>query len=257
MFRSLWMQGLVLGLLMAGLGWALRGELAQYVRRKSEPILELSAPAPVPQPRRYETLKQEAKRWQLRLKRQFEQAAGETEKRQIAAEARAFLNRLLPDMMRCWRGTRWAYDGHCEAPGEGEIACGYFVATVLRDAGFEVNRYRLARQPAQKILETFLPAEALSVRVSMPYESYTEELRSLGSGIRLVGLDTHVGFIVGEGRHLTMVHASESGAGCVVEQSLAKATVLERSRYRVQGNLTAEATVIEKWLRGDPWRVAR
>jgi hypothetical protein len=41
-----------------------------------------------------------------------------------------------------------------ETPGRGEIACGYFVSTVLRDAGFGVERVRLAQQASERIVRT-------------------------------------------------------------------------------------------------------
>jgi hypothetical protein len=254
-WMGVWMGVGLLGL--AGVGWLLREEIRSGWWRESPPIHEWIHAAAGPDPVRYAMLKDEAERWRVQLAERHARATSEAERDRVVAEGREFLETLLPDLMRCWLGTRWAYEGHCETPGDGEIACGYLVATVLRDAGFRVDRYRLARQPAQNILRTFLPQEALSLSLGVPYPRYVEELRAMRPGVHLVGLDTHVGFLVGGGGGFSMIHASASAPRCVVEQRLAHATALARSRYRVRGHLTARPEVVEKWLRGERWRVAR
>jgi hypothetical protein len=54
----------------------------------------------------------------------------------------SLLNRIIPQ----WAGTTWSFEGHTSVPQQGEIACGYFVSTTLRDVGINLNRYTLAQQ---------------------------------------------------------------------------------------------------------------
>lgn len=42
---------------------------------------------------------------------------------------------IIDSLMPCWYGTPWDFNGCTTEPGKGSIACGYFVSTVLRDAG--------------------------------------------------------------------------------------------------------------------------
>ena len=151
-------------------------------------------------------------------------------------------------MMRCWLGTPWDFNGTAAKPGGGKIACGYFVATVLKDAGFHVNRYKLAQQPSGNILHSFLAKESCSLTVGKPYDAFASDLEKSGSGIYLVGLDTHVAFLVMKPEGFHFIHSSGSRPWCVVDETRDEAHVLQRSNWRMVGNLTADPKVIRAWL---------
>ena len=74
-------------------------------------------------------------------------------------DARLILELMMPEMMRCWLGTPYDFNGTAEKPGDGKIACGYFVSTVIRDTGFRVNRFKFAQQPSENILRTFISSD--------------------------------------------------------------------------------------------------
>ncbi len=200
---------------------------------------------------RYETLSAEIERWRVDLAAKYGRCRTDDERRAVLDEARGLLERTLPEMMRCWLGTPWDFHGTAEFPGEGKIACGYFVSTVLRDAGFRLDRYKLARQPSQNILRSFLPREALQLRVGVPYESFTAELAAAEPGIRIVGLDSHVAFLVTGGDGFRFIHSSGSAPWCVVDEGETNAEVLRRSNYRVHGLLTADRDLLRRWLKGE------
>lgn len=213
-------------------------------------------PLPKPDAERYAVLKEEVERLRKDLAARHAKARTAAEKEKILMEARSFLEMVLPEMMGCWLGTRWDFNGTTEVPGKGKIACGYFVATVLRDAGFRVDRYKLARQPSQNILRSFLPKDALSLRVGVPYTTYAAELREAEPGIRIVGLDSHVAFIVTKRDGFRFIHSSGSKPWCVVNEDESGAEVLRRSNYRVQGLLTGDREVLRRWLAGKRIEVA-
>ena len=208
------------------------------------------ASAERPDPERYATLKQECERWRVDLAARHGRARGEAAKEEVIEESRKFLELVLPEMMRCWLGTRWDFHGTSEVPGEGRIACGYFVATVLRDAGFRVDRYKLARQPSQNILRSFLPREALTLRVGVPYERFAAELAAAEPGVRIVGLDHHVAFAITGPEGFRFIHSSGSEPWCVVDEGREQAEVLQRSNYRVHGLLTGDRDLLLRWLAG-------
>src|ERR1700741_5295000 len=56
---------------------------------------------------------------------------------------------LRDSLLPCWYGTPWGFYGTTEEPGQGTIACGYFVTTVLRDAGCSLQRIKLAQYPSE------------------------------------------------------------------------------------------------------------
>ncbi len=206
---------------------------------------------PAPDAERYAGLKEEAVRWRKDLAAKYAKARTKEEKDRVLAETRGFLETLLPEMMRCWLGTSWDFHGTAETPGKGKIACGYFVSTVLRDAGFQVDRYKLARQPSQNIIRSFLPAESLALRVGVPYEDFASEVARAEPGVRIIGLDSHVAFLVTGPEEFRFIHSSGSKPWCVVDEGRDDAEVLRRSNYRVHGLLTGDRAVLLRWLRAE------
>jgi len=170
----------------------------------------------------------------------------------IIFQARELLQLSLPHLMRCWLGTPWDFNGTAHEPGTGKVACGYFVSSVLQDAGFLVEWAPLAQQASQNILGTFLPAEKMTIRVGMDYDLFLDEMLLSGPGVYIVGLDSHVAFLViNESQELRFIHSSGSSPYCVVDESREQSQVLRSSNYRVTGNLTASAQVMRKWPQGE------
>jgi len=216
-------------------------------------VARFAAAAPdSPDAAKYATLAADLERWRVELAGRHAAAANSGEQAQVLAEARGLLEAALPEMMRCWLGTPWDFNGMATTPGEGKIACGYFVTTVLRDAGFQIERIRLAQQPAQLILTTFVPREKLTLRVGASYPDFCREVRALDPGVYIVGLDNHVGFLVLTAQGFEFIHSSGAAPWCVVAEQPAEAAVLERSRYRVLGNLTSQPQLLLDWLQATP-----
>ena len=82
---------------------------------------------------------------QLRLK--LSRACSE-ENITIDSEGHAFKDFLVNKIIPHCHGTLWNYEGHTNAPREGEVACGYLVSTTLRHMNIQINRYHLAQQAA-------------------------------------------------------------------------------------------------------------
>ncbi|MEO8615895.1 MAG: hypothetical protein ABI600_12200 [Luteolibacter sp.] len=204
-----------------------------------------------PDPRTYAVLTGELERWRLDLAKRHAAAKNDAGRNVVENDARVVLEQTLPAMMRCWLGTPWDFNGTAAGPGKGRIACGYFVATVLKDAGFQVDRYQLAQQPSEKILRSFLPKDSCVLTIGKEYPAFAANLEKARPGIYLVGLDTHVGFLVVRENSFRMIHSSGSRPWCVVDESRDDAHVLEKSNWRMLGNLTAEPQVLRHWLKGE------
>ncbi|MBS3733433.1 MAG: hypothetical protein KGY99_00710 [Phycisphaerae bacterium] len=166
-------------------------------------------------------------------------------------EARQALVRAIArDIAPRWLGTPWAFHGTSQTPGEGAIACGYFVSTVLRDAGLRVERVRLAQQPAERIILS-LTGEAHVRRFSnAPLERFVAAVRSCGEGAYVVGLDYHVGLLTCGPEGVFFVHSQGVAPREVVRERAGESPVLDASRYRVFGRITADDALIEAWLTG-------
>jgi len=219
---------------------------AFYQQRTATPNLSAEA---VPDPERYQDLITTLSSRREDLAQRYSRARTASEIMSVRSAARLTLEEELPKLMRCWLGTPWDFNGTCKTPGSGKIACGYYVSTVLRDAGFSVERIRLAQQPSQNIIGTFLPRNEMHVRTRTSYDDFLKQVIDRGPGIRIVGLDTHVAFLVVTPEDdIHFIHSSGGAAKSVVDQDRDHAYVLRASKYRVTGNITGSDGVQHNWL---------
>ena len=208
---------------------------------------------PQPTPEKYEVLKEELSSQRLQLKQDYLNATTADKKQEVLGHASYVLEETLPQMMRCWLGHPYDFNGTATIPGGNKkIACGYFVSVIMRDAGFDINRIRVAQQPSQKIIRTFVDHKSnYEVKVGTPYPDYVDHILNNYEGIQIVGLDTHVAFVVIQNGELRYIHASAGSDRCVVDEDRDNASSLQRSNYRVISNISRNADVIRRWLLND------
>lgn len=245
---------LLLLLCVVTVGWLFRDDLrpvGAWVKSWMGPEGEEVTGGEVqPQPDRetYEVMKGDLDRWRKKLQDRHRKARTEEARRVVENDARVLLETVLPEMMRCWLGTPWDFNGTAAGPGKDPVACGYFVSTVLHDAGFRLDRFRLAQQPSSRILTSLIPGNTCRLMVDLPYEQFTNEVNRMDAGVYVVGMDTHVAFLVLKPEGFRFIHSSGSQPWRVVEEERENADVLQRSRWRMLGNLTADAALLRKWL---------
>lgn len=244
---------LIVAILSAPFLWKHRSQLTSYFQRDgaSQP----NQPTHTPDPARYETLKKQLANQRQQLAQKYQKARTHNEKEALLAQARTLLESHLLEMTHCWLGTPWDFNGTCQTPGSGKIACGYFVSTIMRDAGFHVERTRLGQQASQNIIATFLPRDRMHVRAGIDYDTFIRQETSRGPGWCIVGLDRHVAFLVIEpSGSIRFIHASPGPSKTVVDETKEQADILRSSRYRVTGNITANKQCIHGWLTGKQWK---
>ena len=158
-----------------------------------------------------------------------------------SAEERTFDARLSA-IHRDWMGTEWTFSGTSRTPGQGSIACGYFVTTTLEQAGVAVDRVRLAQAASEKMILETTSRESIRRYSDASLEDFLSGVRGQGEGYYIVGLDNHTGFLkVEQDGTIAFIH-SGPGKG-VVNESPANAPELVNSRYRVTGKIIKTATV--------------
>ena len=180
-------------------------------------------------------------------------------KRTILNEVRTHLEtELCQNIFPAWYGTKWDFNGTSKTPGEGKIACGYLVSTCLVHVGFNVPRIRLAQQPSQRIIKTFMPRTAMDISSKKSLPDIKKQLMKSGNGIYIVGLDTHVGFVTVKDETITFVHSSyyPSVNRSVTAEPYDTKNPLADSKYRVFGKIFHDDMLI-KWLYQTPITVAR
>lgn len=166
-----------------------------------------------------------------------------------SAEERAFDERLSA-IHRDWMGTEWTFSGTSRTPGQGSIACGYFVTTTLEQAGVAVDRVRLAQAASEKMILEITSRESIRRYSDASLENFLAGVKSQGEGYYIVGLDNHTGFLkVEQDGAIAFIH-SGPGKG-VVNELPANAPELANSRYRVTGKIN-KTTTVEPAAAGQP-----
>ena len=170
----------------------------------------------------------------------------------IVREAREYLlGEITRSLIPAWIGTRWNFHGTSETPGQGSIACGYFVATILRDAGFAVDRVPLAQKGSADIVRTLVPdAQVHSEFGATPHEAVVAARAAAGDGLYVVGLDNHVAFLVvdGSASGAQLCHSSNRSPKSVrCESAVASRSMV--SRVHVMGPVLTDEAILA-WIEG-------
>jgi len=200
-------------------------------------------------PQHYDRLVKKIEAERVALAQRYQQATSAAERAPILAQARDLLIRsIYTGIFPSWYGTGWDFNGTTEVPRQGKIACGYFVSTVLRDAGWRVQRARLAQQASENIILSLTTEPHIKRFRRIPIGEFVKTVKDWGLGIYVVGLDIHTGFIVNDGDEVYFVHSSYVDPFMVVKETALDSKILQTSAYRVLGRITADDEFIQSWL---------
>jgi hypothetical protein len=199
-------------------------------------------------PSDYGTLKASIEEQRTAYQQRYE-LADSTQRATVISEARSYLfDRITLDLIPSWYGTPWDFNGTTRTPGQGTIACGYFVNTVLLDAGFRLPRIKWSQQAAEPI--TLKLAGTVKRFRDRPVSEVEAYVLSKGDGLYKVGLDSHVGFIVVRDGVARFVHSNyyQRDIG-VMSEPLVGNNPLAHSHYRILGHLLDDALMVD-WITG-------
>ena len=146
-------------------------------------------------------------------------------------------------MVPLWVGTKWDYNGTTQTPQQGMIACGYFVSTLLEQAGFNIDRVALARQASEAMIKNLTNESHISRFSRAPIDQINNDIILSGEGLYIVGLDYHTGLITYDGEKIRMIH---SGPIEVNAEEVDADSPVGRSNYVVIGKILS-GEMIRKW----------
>ena len=146
-----------------------------------------------------------------------------------------FLNYVRDTLFTCWLGTPWDFNGTAEEPGNGKIACGYFVTTLLRDMGVTINRIKHAQCASEEMILAVCLKKSIHRFSNENISTFVERINE--PGLYIVGLDFHTGFILKDGSETYFIHANYTGDRIVEKEIAIKSTVLGGSKYKVIGKV--------------------
>jgi hypothetical protein len=162
---------------------------------------------------------------------------------------KAFTTTVAEVILPQWMGTPWNFYGTTEIPGQGTIACGYFVTTTLRDAGVGLARIKLAQCASEQMIRTLVQAKYIQRFSNVPMEQFLKAIRQQGYGLYITGLDSHTGFLYNDGTEIYFIHSNYTGTRCVIKEKAATSLVLTASKYKVTGKISADEKVLEGWVK--------
>ena len=156
---------------------------------------------------------------------------------------------LTKEVFPYWYGTEWDFNGYTNKPGEGKIACGYFVSTTLKDAGAKVNRYKLAQQYSHKIVTVLSCGNGVKRFSNITSKVFAEKVKSeFKDGLYVIGLDHHVGFILKENSEVYFIHASYRDPVQVVKEKASESAALGDTDVFVIAGLTNNPLFLKQWI---------
>lgn len=156
-------------------------------------------------------------------------------KQQQPGTEKKFISFLTDSLLPCWYGTPWDFNGTTEIPGQGKIACGYFVTTTLRDAGMRINRVKLAQCVSENVLWDLCKDFKKYSDRSLEY--FVKDVEKKGYGLYIVGLDNHTGYLFNDGKDVWFIHSGVYPPKCALKEKAANSVTLKNSRYRVFGRI--------------------
>ncbi len=162
----------------------------------------------------------------------------------ISEKKTIFFRYLVEDMPVYWCGTKWDFNGVTRTPKKGEIACGYFVTTLLEDFGFEIKRIYLAQQASSVMINQ------LCAKKSIKHFSKVEQLEVFmlnrsEQEIYIVGLDFHTGFLIRKGEKMYFFHSNYINKSGVVFEEIKKSDALKNSQSFMIGSLSENTSLFK------------
>ncbi len=197
----------------------------------------------------YNSIKQQIQTRQGELQKEFANTGLDHDS--VVEVAREYLfQTMTTKVFPAWYGTKWDYNGITTEPRKGHIACGYFVTTTLRDMGFALPRVRWAQLPSETMICEMTESCYIKRYRHSSISHIESQIKTWGDGLYVVGMDSHVGFIVNTDGKLRFVHSDYFNAmRGVISERLNSDNPLKSSKYRVIGKVfTKEMTT--RWLKG-------
>lgn len=201
----------------------------------------------------YEDLIAEVESQRLAFQKEYTNADEEVRNKLEVKAADYLRKKITHDFFDQWYGTEWDFNGTTRTPRKGKIACGYFITTVLLDAGFKIPRVKWAQQASEYYI-TRMTSDVKRFSNKTP-EYMKGYFQDQPDGLFVAGLDNHVGFVCKSGNKVTFTHASyyDPEVGVKTEE-LDGDNPFAKSAYRVVGRILNKE-MIRKWILGESWEV--
>lgn len=159
----------------------------------------------------------------------------------------AFYAVVVDSIMPYWYGTSWDFNGTTQEPQKGSIACGYFVSTVLRDAGLHINRIKMGQASSEYMIQQLAQKNDIKLFYDRPLDIALNYIKNKGKGIYLAGLDSHVGFLVNDADNIWFIHSKWTNPKAVVKELTKSSGILASSKYKMIAKISCNPVLLKSW----------
>lgn len=168
-------------------------------------------------------------------------------------DGKAFEAYLLNEIVPFWYGTEWDFNGYTDVPGQGVIACGYFVSTTLKHAGLKINRYKMAQQAGLHEAQTLALIDK-NYRTIYGIDELMKTLqRDYTDGLYFAGLDNHVGYLYIKNGTPYFLHSNYIEDRVQIQKAY-YADAFQSEVY-VIAEISTNEELMEKWRKGEAVKV--
>lgn len=161
-----------------------------------------------------------------------------------------FTNYLVDKIIPYWYGTPWSFEGHTSMPNQGNIACGYFISTTLRDMGIKLNRYKLAQKsPLDEAKVISCGSVIYNVVQESPEKAFEEINHLTKEGLYFIGFDKgHVGYLLKRKGELFLIHSNYLYPGLVCIELLEESRVFKSFSKFHLADISNNERLLKHWL---------
>ncbi len=219
---------------------------------KKKTKLEHTAPKPTSPPvladiESYEQVKQKVIQVKTAYATSYKKTDDNAEKQQLLNNSAEFLEGAIGNSLaKHWNGKGFDVAGFKKKHDPRKVWSNYFVASLLEDAGFKLNKYKFAAQPAQKIVLSLCDKQLLANLNSL--ESVKAFTDHHGVGVYLLAFDDFLGILHNDGFRKDVIHVAKYQNDRVVRIPLNMAANFTKASNFSVGKLSGNPSILYAWL---------
>ena len=206
----------------------------------------------------YERVREDILSMRESLRSKYRESDADIDSTDIERARQAVTHGLIEQIFPHWYGTEWDFDGYTDRPGEGTVACGYFVSTTLKHCGFNLNRFTMAQQWPYHEALTISLTDTL-VAILKPEGGMTKYFQDHGisDGLYFAGLDMHVGYLYRRAPDLFFIHSNYIDSLAVMVELADSSKAFNNSGLYYIAPITSNDALIRKWILNKPLKVVK
>jgi len=202
----------------------------------------------------YTQSRKKTEKQRLDFQNHYKELTDMVEKRSLLDSAGRFLTHaLINSIVPHWYGMVWDFNGYSETPGKGTVACGYFVSTTLKHAGFNINRFKMAQQAGYYEALTLQDDSLLTIidnQLGIGNKEICKRIKPLlKDGLYFIGLTCHVGYLYVKSGEPYFLHSNYITGYVMIEK--AEYSEAFTSSIYIIADITHNPGLIEKWIKGE------